>query len=59
LQDLVRENCGDVMGVHIFEYEEDVQREVQLFIEECRKNLKFLSGKKQKIDRIKLFLPRT
>jgi hypothetical protein len=59
LQDLVRKNCGNVMGVHIFEYEEDVQQEVQLFVEECSKNLKFLSGKKQEIDRIKLFLPRT
>ena len=59
LQDLISRDCGDVMGTNIFEYDEDVQKEIQVFIEESRKNLKFLYGKKQEIEKIKLFLPRT
>jgi hypothetical protein len=59
IQDLVNSGCSDFMGKQFFEYEEDVQQEIQLFVQESEKNLKFLSAKKREIEMIKQFLPCT
>jgi hypothetical protein len=59
MRDLVKRDCGDIMGMQFFEYEEDVQQEIQLFVKECEKNLKFLTAKKQEIELIDQYLPRT
>jgi hypothetical protein len=57
LQDLIHRNCSNIVDGDLIEYEQDTQREISIFINECRKNLSFLFKKKLDLERIRQFLP--
>jgi hypothetical protein len=57
LKDLIAGNCGDIMGGALLECEQDIRREINGFIEECRKKITALARKKSDIGRIRRYLP--
>jgi hypothetical protein len=57
LRDLITNNCGDLIGGETFKCEQEIQQEIDGFIEECKKNLAFLARKKSDIGRIRQYLP--
>jgi hypothetical protein len=56
-KDIITRNGDEIISSEVFECEEDIQREINAFVDECKKNLVFLAGKKREIERIKRFLP--
>lgn len=58
LKDLISSSCVQIISSDVFECGEDIQKEIDSFVEECRENLKFLAHKKREIVEKKMFMPR-
>ena len=58
LKDLISSSCVQIVSSDVFECGEDIQKEIDSFVEECRENLKFLARKKREIEEKKMFMPR-
>jgi hypothetical protein len=58
LKDLISSSCGEIISSDVFECGEDMQKEIDTFVQECRENLLFLSHKKREIEEKKMFMPR-
>jgi hypothetical protein len=57
MKDLIQNNCDVVINPTVYECEQEIQTEIDSYIEECKKNLISLIKQKQEIIQTKSFTP--